>query len=276
MGTNPLELVAGWPAPHAAAAVTTSDGPRAVHGPVDDLFPLASVTKLLTAYAVLVAVEERTVGLDDPAGPEGSTVRHLLAHASGLGPDGGRASAVGARRVYSNAGFEAVAETVAGAAGMPFAQYLYEAVTAPLGMDRTRLDGSPAWGASSTVSDLLAFARELLAPALLAPATVAEATAPVFPELAGVLPGFGRQDPNPWGLGFEVRGHKSPHWTGARNSPRTFGHFGRSGTFLWVDPDAGLALVALTDLDFGPWAAEAWPALADAVLSLAGPGSAPV
>ena len=32
---------------------------------------------------------------------------------------------------------------------------------------------------------------------------------------------------------------KPPHWTGARNSPRTFGHFGSAGTatFLWIDPE---------------------------------------
>ena len=88
-----------------------------------------------------------------------------------------------------------------------------------------------------------------------------------FPGLVGVLPGFGRQEPNDWGLGLELRDAKSPHWTGAHNSPRTFGHFGRSGTFLWVDPDADLALACLTDLAFGDWAAEAWPRLSDAVLA---------
>jgi CubicO group peptidase (beta-lactamase class C family) len=117
------------------------------------------------------------------------------------------------------------------------------------------------------VEDLLVLGRELLAPRLVGEATWREATAPVFPDLAGVLPGFGRQEPNPWGLGVEVRGHKSPHWTGHDNSPRTFGHFGRSGTFLWVDPDAGLATAVLTDTAYGPWAAEAWPPLADAVLA---------
>ena len=266
MAANPLETMDAWPAPHAAAGVTTGERALAAHGPVDRRFPLASVTKLLTAFTVLVAVEEETVGLDDPAGPEGSTLRHLLAHASGLGPDGERAAAVGRRRIYSNAGFEILADVVAAAAGMPFAVYAGEAMLAPLGLAATRLDGSPASGASATVEDLLRFARELLRPTLISPATLARATTPVFPDLAGVLPGFGRQDPNPWGLGFEVRGTKSPHWTGSRNSPATFGHFGRSGTFLWVDPEADLACVALTDLDFGPWAAEAWPALSDAVL----------
>ena len=87
-----------------------------------------------------------------------------------------------------------------------------------------------------------------------------------FPGLAGVLPGFGRFDPCDWGLGFELRDAKDPHWTGRRNSPATFGHFGQSGSFLWVDPAVGVACGALGDGAFGPWAARAWPRLADAVL----------
>jgi CubicO group peptidase (beta-lactamase class C family) len=93
------------------------------------------------------------------------------------------------------------------------------------------------------------------------------ATGVAFPGLVGVLPGFGHQDPNDWGLGVEVRGRKSPHWTATTGSPRTFGHFGRAGGFVWVDPDAGLACCGLTDRPFGPWAAEAWPRLGDAVLA---------
>ena len=88
-----------------------------------------------------------------------------------------------------------------------------------------------------------------------------------FPGLSGVVPDLGRFDPNDWGLGFELRDAKSPHWTGTRNSARTFGHFGGSGTFLWVDPEAGLACCCLTDLEFGPWAKEAWPRFSDAVLA---------
>lgn len=106
-----------------------------------------------------------------------------------------------------------------------------------------------------------------MAPTVIASETLAEATTVAFPRLVGVLPGFGRQEPNDWGLGFELRDRKSPHWTGRRNSPRTFGHFGRSGSFLWVDPDARLACASLADRDFGGWAADAWPALSDAVLA---------
>lgn len=270
MPADPLAAVDSWPAAHVAVGVTRAGGPVATRGPLDRLFPLASVTKCLTALAVLVAVEEGTVALDTPAGPPGATVAHLLAHASGLGPDGGRLSAPGRSRIYSTAAYDVLGELVAERAGIPFAAYATEAVVEPLGMAATRMDGSPGSGARSTVSDLLAFGRELLRPTLVSGATLGRATSVAFPGLAGVVPGFGRQDPNDWGLGFELRDGKCPHWTGSRNSPRTFGHFGRSGTFLWVDPDAGLACACLTDLDFDRWAAEAWPPLSDAVLTAFG------
>jgi CubicO group peptidase (beta-lactamase class C family) len=265
-----LRMIEQWPVPNAAAVVVRKDGTLAgAYGPQDRPFPLASVTKPLTAYAALVAYEEGAYELDDPAGPDGSTVRHLLAHASGLAFDERRVMAApGARRIYSNAGFEVLGETVAKATGMPFASYLDEAVLRPLGMTGTTLPGSPGAGAVSTAADLARFAAEVQAPRLLHPTTVAAATLETaFPGLRGVLPGYGMQSPNDWGLGFEIRSAKSPHWTGARSSPRTFGHFGQSGTFLWVDPQAGLACAALTDRDFGPWAIEAWPRLTDGVLA---------
>lgn len=263
-----LDEVAAWPVPTAAACVTDAGAPLATAGPQDHRFAWASVTKLLTAVAVLVAVEEGTVSFDDEVGPPGSTLRHLLAHASGLAPDGpGVAAPPATRRIYSNAGYEAAAAHVEAAAGLSFRTYLVEAVLDPLAMAATTLDGSPAHGAAGPVADLVKLGRELLRPALLAPATAAEMTAVAFPGLAGVLPGFGRQDPNDWGLGPERKDGKAPHWTGERNSPETFGHFGRAGGFLWVDPEAGVACAVLTDRHFGPWAAEAWPALSDAVLS---------
>jgi CubicO group peptidase (beta-lactamase class C family) len=265
------EALAGieqWPVDHASAGVVSAGGEVVTHGPADRVFQLASVTKLLTAAAVLVAAEEESISLDEPAGPEGATVRHLLAHASGLGPEANDpVRPAGTRRIYSNAGYEALGDLVAARTGIGFGDYLREAITAPLGMAGTDVEGSPAHGGSSTVDDLLALASELLTPGrLLAGETVAEATTAFLPDLAGVLPGYGRQDPNPWGLGPEIRGVKSPHWTPAGCSPGTFGHFGQSGTMLWIDPDAGLALVALADRPFGPWAADAWPTLGTAVL----------
>jgi len=152
---------------------------------------------------------------------------------------------------------------------MSFEEYLREAVLRPLGVE-AQLREDPAAGLVGTLNHLLAFGRELLAPTLIARETLAEATSVQFPGLKGVLPGYGRQDPNDWGLGFELKDAKAPHWTGARNSPATFGHFGSkpgSATFLWVDPDVGLACAALADVDFGDWAREAWPRLSDALLA---------
>jgi CubicO group peptidase (beta-lactamase class C family) len=261
-----LRQVAGWPASTVAVGVVRSGEVIALHGPRDNAFRWASVTKLVTALAALVAAEEGVVDLDESAGPEGSTVRHLMAHASGLPFEGdtpiGRP---GARRVYSNTGFEVLAAHVAARAEIPFPDYLGAGVLRPLGM-RAELRGSPASELHGSLDDLLILASELQRPSLVAPETLGEATSVQFPGLAGVLPDLGRFDPNDWGLGFELRDEKSPHWTGSHNSSRTFGHFGGSGTFLWVDPDAGIALGCLTDLEFGEWAKEAWPRLSDAVL----------
>lgn len=263
-----VRRVLDWPVDHVGAAVVAADGTvLADAGDTDREFGLASVTKLLSAYAVLVAVEEGAVDWDDAAGPEGATVRHLIAHASGLAFDSDTVQAApGERRIYSNTGFAVLARTVADATGIDFAEYLHQAVCEPLGLAHTRLEGSAGAGAVSTADDLARFAAELQAPQLLDPRTVAEATSVAFPGLDGLLPGYGRQRPNDWGLGFEIRDDKSPHWTGERSSIRTFGHFGQSGTFLWVDPEARAAAVVLTDRDFGPWAVEAWPRWTDGVL----------
>jgi len=267
-------LLADWPVERAAAGVTDPGATRAVGGDPGWRVRTASVSKLLVGQAALVALEEGAIELDEPAGPPGATVRHLLAHASGLAFDQDRVLAPpGARRIYSNVGIERFAEHLATGTGIRFEDYLRQAVLEPLGMAATTLAGSPAHDIVSTVDDLLRFGRELLRPTLVAPATLAAATSAQFPELAGVLPGIGRFDPNPWGLAFELRGGKQPHWTGRDNSERTFGHFGGSGTFLWVDPAAGLACAALTSREFGGWALAAWPAFSDTVLAEA-PGAA--
>lgn len=264
-----VRMIDDWPVGQAVAAVVGRDGTvLGAHGPQDRVAPLASVTKPLTAYAALVAIEEGAIEWDQPAGPPGSTVRHLIAHASGLAFDQHKVVAQpGQRRLYSNAGFEVLADTVQAACGIPFPDYLADAVFRPLGMTSTVLDGSPAAGGRASAADLTRFAAELQAPTLIDPATLTEATTVAFPGLSGVLPGLGFQKTNDWGLGFELRDHKDPHWTGTRNSPRTFGHFGRSGTFLWVDPVAGVAALALTDREFGDWSRHVWPEFSDAVLA---------
>jgi CubicO group peptidase (beta-lactamase class C family) len=266
-----LDALDDWPVRAAAAAVVGPSGVLASRGDTERQFALASVTKPLVARAAQIAIEEGAVDLETAAGPPGSTVRHLLAHASGLAMHSEQTLAKpGSRRMYSNYGFAVLAETVQRASGIEFGRYLTEAVFDPLGMTATRLDGgaqAAGFGATSTVADLAAFAGDLLCPATVSAQMHAEATTVQFPGLDGVLPGYGVQRPNDWGLGFEIRDAKSPHWTGAQNSPRSYGHFGQSGTFIWADPQAELALVVLTDRDFGEWALPVWPALSDRVLA---------
>lgn len=269
-----LRLTATWPVPTVAAAVVLPDGALHTVGDPDHSFRLASISKMIVGWTALIAVEEGIVSLDDPVGQEGCTLRHLLAHAGGYPFDGDTPIArPGTRRIYSNTGIELAAEHVAAAAGMPYADYQREAVLEPLGMARSALRGSPAYGVHSTVDDLVAFVRELRAPRLLSSGSAAAFATSHYPSLAGLVPGVGRFDPCPWGLGTEVRGHKQPHWTGTRNSPATFGHFGGAGTLLWMDPGAQIACIALTDRPFDEWSADAlrlWPQLADAVLDEAG------
>ncbi|HEY2428919.1 MAG TPA: serine hydrolase domain-containing protein, partial [Acidimicrobiales bacterium] len=209
--------------------------------------------------------------LDTPAGPPAATVRHLLAHASGLDFDTAEVRAApGRRRIYSNTGYEVLAAAVARAVGRPFEVWLDERVLAPLGMTATVMDGSPAAGLVGPLADLVGLAEELQRPWLVSTAAAEAMRSVAFPHLAGVLPGLGYHPLNDWGLGPEIRSHKSPHWTGTTNSPATYGHFGAAGGFLWVDPVAGVACACLTGTPFGPWAREAWPALADAVLAAHG------
>lgn len=270
MSASPLDVIADWPVKNAAAAVVRPGGVAAQYGDVARRFALASVTKPLVARAAQVAIEEGAIDLDTPAGPPGSTVRHLLAHASGLSMNGGDSvNEPGSRRVYSNYGFQVLAESIEQASDIAFADYLRDGVFAPLGMTGSGLEGGAegaGYGAYSTVADLARFAGDLLRPRLVSDGMHRESVSVQFPGLDGVLPGFGMQRPNDWGLGVELRGGKSPHWTGARNSSGTYGHFGQSGTFVWVDPERDMALIALTDRAFGDWSKGCWPKISDTVI----------
>jgi CubicO group peptidase (beta-lactamase class C family) len=260
-----LRQIDRWPVSFAAAGVVRTDGRIETHGDAARPVRLASVSKPIAALATMVAAEEGVLDLDEPAGPPGSTVRHLLAHTSGLAFEGDDPIAPpGRRRVYSNAGFRVLGAQLEARAEMPFADYVRAAVCEPLGL---ALDpkGDPGSGMHGSVADVLAVARDLLEPSLIAPETRDEMTEVQFPGLTGVLPDHGRFEPLDWGLGVQLN-TRPPSWMGTRASSRAFGHFGGSGTFVWVDPERRIACSALTDRDFGEWAKAAWPAFADAVL----------
>jgi CubicO group peptidase (beta-lactamase class C family) len=266
-----LDLTSAWPVPHVSAAVLRGGRTVETVGDEDRVQRLASISKPMAAWAMLVAVEEGVVELDQPVGQPGCTLRHLLAHAGGYPFDGDDPIArPEATRMYSNTGFDLAAQTVEQATGIVFADYLHEAVFVPLGMHSSALRGSAAHGVHSNLADTCRFVAEVMRPTLIHADTATDARRTHYPALAGIVPGVGRYEQCPWGLGFEVRGTKQPHWTGTTNSPRTHGHFGGSGTMFWIDPDRDLALVALADRDFDQWATSAlaaWPELSDAVIA---------
>ncbi len=124
----------------------------------------ASVTKLLVALAVLVASRRGVLGLDDPAGPPGATVRHLLSHASGLGPDSpDPLTRARSQAIYSNAGFEVLAvistERSAGTPGSRSARTNGHRAAAASRHTRIAPGGSAASGAIGPVTDLLSLGR---------------------------------------------------------------------------------------------------------------------
>ena len=266
-----LRAIDEWPVETAAAAAVAPEGVLAQRGDAGRGFAWASVTKPLTALVVLAAAERGMIDLDEVAGPPGATVRHLLAHASGL-PFEARPTlaAPGRRRIYSNPGYDLLGEILAERSGRSFEEVLREWLLEPLEMTGTRLVGRPSEGLHGPLVDLCAFALECLRPAVVSAESLRAAVTVAFPGLPGVVPGVGRFDPCDWGLGFEIHGTKSPHWMADRNSRAAFGHFGGTGTFLWVDPAVDVAVAVLTDRPFGPWALSAWPVLSDAVLAAVG------
>jgi len=209
-----------WPVAHGGAAVVTRDDLQQLWVPgtgPETTWAIASVTKLLTTMATLAACDAGHVDLDQPVDEEGATVRHLLAHASGMPQvvGQGRRRPVGERRIYSNAGFRLLGEVVADAVGTSFPTWLAGSVLEPLGMGSTRLaehDGfqaDPAAGAVTSMDDLVKLARCLLGRGtpVVSAELFAEATTVQFPGLAGLVPGVGRFDPCDWG------GSASSCWT---------------------------------------------------------------
>jgi CubicO group peptidase (beta-lactamase class C family) len=252
-----------WTPIGGASGHVTPSGTSAF-GAHASVFAWASVTKLFTAYACLIAVEEGSVGVDDPIdGFPGVTLAHLLSHSAGIASEQPVSTFPPAtRRLYSNAGIRLAAQHVEQQTNIAFTDYVRSGVLDPLRLAGVQF-GDPATGASGSLDELLRFAQELLRPQLIAPVTLAWATQPWFPELEGVVPGFGLQRPCPWGLGFELKGAKSPHWTGSSNSAQTFGHFGQSGSLLAVDPIRQQAWCSLSPEPFGAWARGAWPDMID-------------
>lgn len=258
--------LADWPE-GAAVVVVRPGGVVARHGS-RAAREWASVTKLLAALAVLVEVDRGSLDLDAATGPPGSTLRHLLAHTSGLAfGDEQVVEQPGRRRVYSSAGYDVVARHVEARLGRDVPTLLSTTLGSML--DRTTIDPGrrAATGARGTIDDLAVLALELVAPRDVPREVVARASTTAFPGLAGEVPGWGVHRVSDWGLGPEVRGVAS-HWMPEVLSPATFGHFGQAGSFLWVDPEREVGLGGLSPRPFGAWSKRVWPRLARRVVGV--------
>lgn len=260
-------LAQEWPAPNTSICVIDRHEQAHTFGDTSRPSHIASVSKLLTAWATHVAIEEGSTTLDAAVGQDGCTLAHLLAHAGGYSFDGGSPIVSPARkRIYSNSGYDLITEHLETVTEIKFSEYLNDAVFSPLGMASSSLNGSGAKDVVSCVDDLVEFALELRNPKLISTATASAATTSQFNDLEGVVPGVGRFSPCNWGFGPEIHGAKHPHWMGTRNSASTFGHFGGTGSFIWHDPVANISCIALCRVEFDNWALHYWPEFFDAVI----------
>lgn len=261
--------VPGWPGDPSYVVFRLNEGMVDVidaAGPLDEVRRWASVSKMAVSLAFAVEVDWGLHQVSERLGPRGATLANLLSHSSGLGlePDDPTVE-VATKRIYSNYGIDlAVAAIVEDGDA---ASWLDDRLFTPLGMSSTRLDGRPSSGVIGSTTDMQILAEAWLRPDAVSRDTRNRFIVPYAPHLAGIVPGFGRFSPCPWGLGPEIRGDKS-HWMGDW-PPESFGHFGKSGSLMLLNVDEGIGVVATSTEDFGAWAVALWPEWTSALRRLA-------
>jgi beta-lactamase class C len=291
----------------------------------ETLFPLASITKPMTAALVLTLVEAGQIALDEPVctvlpellhpATERITLRHMLTHTSGLPGYLAENAALRAKQqplarfveaslrtaprfppgtqfCYSNVALALLGEVASRLAGGAYAGALRSRVLQPWGLDDVYLPipethwsrtasvrdaaysgtdhetfnspyfrglGIPWGGAYASAQAVAAFAQPFLAAwgagsddcplsvAARRQMTMAQATVPPAPHHS--QDDMAAQDwPRvSWGLGWDIKAARQPHFSGDLTSPATFGHLGASGAAVWADPASGVLVVLLTN-----------------------------
>lgn len=299
-------------------------------------FAVASITKIVTALAVLRLVDRGALALEAPVVEllpsarlsSDARPRHLLSHTSGLpfdvdstlvpyGPvlthdrlldaclSTPSVTPVDTIVTYSNTGYGLLARLIVDVTGDDYPPAVRRLVLEPLGL--TASDFAPSTDDSmvAPVFDVrgdhdsalepynTAFWRGLRLPwggLFSTPADLLRLTAPFLSDPIGAgflsptlaeqavanqtadLPGGGspplKWAPNPWGLGWELRDAKQPHWAPTRASPLSFGHAGHAGAVVWADRRhrVAWALCGNRTADNG-WLLRIGPAFGDAVLA---------
>jgi uncharacterized protein YbbC (DUF1343 family)/CubicO group peptidase (beta-lactamase class C family) len=268
----------------------------------DTIFDIASLTKVVaTTTCVMRLVELGQVRLNDPLmryipefgvnGKQEITVRELLIHYSGLAADidlnkvpsdynaalqiafqEKPVSPPGARFIYSDTNFIALAALVERVSGMSLDKYAEAHIFLPLKMVHTRFLPPASWlpkiapteydersimlrgvvddprarriggvaghaGLFSTADDLARFAQALLGGSkILSPLTVEKMTTPQQPPTATAVRGFG------WDIDSPLSSNR-----GELLPVGSFGHTGWTGTSLWIDPTTRTYIIILSN-----------------------------
>jgi CubicO group peptidase (beta-lactamase class C family) len=236
-------------------------------GDLEVVRPWASVSKMAVALAFGVEVSWQMHRYEEfVRGHPGITFANLLSHSAGFGlEENDPRISPASKRIYSNFGIDLAVQSIV--ENNSPAAWLNDRVFLPFGMTSTHLVGRPAAGVEGSTADLARLAVGWLRPDGISAQVRNRIITPYVPELAGVVPGFGRFAPCPWGLGPEVRGEKH-HWMGEWPSD-SFGHFGQSGALMLLNATEQIAVVATSSHSFGPWAQELWPEWTTSMRALA-------
>lgn len=233
-------------------------------------YRLASVTKLLSTLVFTDAIVHEFFDFSDIVdidyfGDNNVTFADLLAHASGTRPEYNDPIAPRTKRIYTNEAFELAEQFFIKKLGSSFsganvAQIFSDGLKGHLG-DHIHLESSCAHGAIGDDEGIVALMNEIRNPSFIPQSIFSKLTQTYLPELEGILPGWGNYKHNTFGIGFEIKGDKTPHWTSELSSPQTYGHFGQSGAFIFHDPENNISGCCLSNSDFAPWAKVAFPVL---------------
>lgn len=255
--------------------VINSSNELSVVGNGKDRYRFASVTKLIATHVIADAVASKFIGFDDQIISERFkeyvSLADLMSHCSGIKTEN-ETIPPRTKRIYSNLAFDLAEKHLITSLGKGFENesigtLFRDGLNVDLGTS-IEINGSCASSATGTFDDLIIFLNEIRSPQYIEKEIHNEIASTHNPLLPGILPGWGYSKDNTWGIGYEVKGEKSPHWMGSIASPTSYGHFGMSGSFIFHDPVNNISIAGLSNVDFGPWAKDVWPLLCDSLFEL--------
>lgn len=213
----------------------------------------------------------------------------------------------GSKVEYSNVGYGLLGLIIEEVSQKPFATFVREHVFAPAGLRDTwlappddlfphivhvhgtldpgspterfnstyaRRQTHPAGSVLATAQDVARFFQMMLDDGasdgrqVIAPAAARLMITNQTAGLHGGIEGFMTWNDCAWGLGFDLRGNKRPHFSGEFTTPGAFGHTGVSGVFAWADPALDLVCVMLANRTlFDLWNVSRWSRFSTAVVA---------